>query len=149
MTTTTTAKTKACTRCGTKRPLTAFPFRSDARRRRSVCQRCINEAPAKSPAQPQPKPSRAPDLPRPDWGWQDAAACRGEDLVLFFGVDGERLEARLVRETHARGVCGGCPVRNACLDSAIATKAFGVWGGMNDDERRAERRRRMRRVNAA
>jgi len=26
--------------------------------------------------------------PRPSWGWQDDAACRGEDLVLFFGPDG-------------------------------------------------------------
>ena len=29
-------------------------------------------------------------LPRPNWGWQDAAACKGEDLLLFFGPDGER-----------------------------------------------------------
>ena len=32
--------------------------------------------------------------PRPSWGWQDAAACRGEDLVLFFGPDGERQPER-------------------------------------------------------
>ena len=30
-------------------------------------------------------------LPRPNWGWQDAAACRGEDLMLFFGPDGEHI----------------------------------------------------------
>src|SRR6185437_17150757 len=28
--------------------------------------------------------------PRPSWAWQDAGACRGKDIVLFFGPDGER-----------------------------------------------------------
>jgi len=32
--------------------------------------------------------------PRPNWGWQDAAACRGTDVVLFFGPDGERQPER-------------------------------------------------------
>ena len=26
--------------------------------------------------------------PRPNWGWQDAAACRGNEVVLFFGTEG-------------------------------------------------------------
>ena len=29
-------------------------------------------------------------LQRPNWGWQDEAACRGKEVVLFFGPDGER-----------------------------------------------------------
>jgi len=41
-------------------------------------------------------------LPRPNWGWQDAAACRGEDLLLFFGPDGERQPEREIRERKAK-----------------------------------------------
>ena len=47
-------------------------------------------------------------LPRPNWGWQDAAACRGEDLMLFFGPDGERQPERDVRERKAKQVCASC-----------------------------------------
>lgn len=145
-----TTTTKPCTRCKADRPLTAFPFRSDTRKRRSVCQRCINDVPAKSPAQPKPQTRRAPDLPRPDWGWQDDASCRGEDLVLFFGPDGERQPERQVREEKAKLICRGCPVRTCCLDYAVSRpEKFGTWGGLNEDERVAERRRRMRKANAA
>ena len=47
-------------------------------------------------------------LPRPNWGWQDAAACKGEDLLLFFGPDGERQPEREIRERKAKGVCAVC-----------------------------------------
>ena len=50
-------------------------------------------------------------LPRPNWGWQDAAACRGEDLLLFFGPDGERQPERDIRERKAKEICAACPVR--------------------------------------
>ena len=59
-------------------------------------------------------------LPRPNWGWQDAAACRGEDLMLFFGPDGERQPERDIRERKAKQVCASCPVRAACLAWALA-----------------------------
>lgn len=89
-------------------------------------------------------------LPRPSWGWQDAAACRGEDLVLFFGPDGERQPERDNREREARSVCARCPVQTECLSYAVARpEKYGVWGGQNEEERSAERRRRMRRANAA
>ena len=89
-------------------------------------------------------------LPRPNWGWQDSAACRGEDLMLFFGPDGERQPERDVRERKAKQVCASCPVRLECLNYAVARpEKYGTWGGLNEDERSAERRRRMRRANAA
>src|ERR1039457_5823411 len=89
-------------------------------------------------------------LPRPNWGWQDAAACRGEDLLLFFGPDGERQPEREIRERKAKGVCAACPVRLECLNYAVSRpEKYGTWGGLNEDERSAERRRRMRRGNAA
>lgn len=89
-------------------------------------------------------------LPRPNWGWQDAAACREEDLILFFGPDGERQPEREIRERKAKAVCADCPVRVECLNYAISRpEKYGVWGGLNEEERAAERRRRMRRANAA
>jgi WhiB family transcriptional regulator, redox-sensing transcriptional regulator len=89
-------------------------------------------------------------LPRPNWGWQDAAACREEDLILFFGPDGERQPEREIRERKAKAVCADCPVRVECLNYALSRpEKYGVWGGLNEEERAAERRRRMRRANAA
>lgn len=80
------------------------------------------------------------------WNWQDQAACRGEELDLFFGLDGERGPVREAREAEAAALCGGCPVRIACLNYAIGTgERYGTWGGLSEDERAAERRRRMRR----
>ncbi|TMS00131.1 WhiB family transcriptional regulator [Nonomuraea basaltis] len=84
--------------------------------------------------------------PRPSWAWQDDSACRGEDLVLFFGPDGERQPERDVRERKAKAVCSQCPVRAACLDYALSrNEKTGLWGGLSEDERASERRRRMRR----
>ena len=88
--------------------------------------------------------------PRPSWGWQDDAACRGEDLVLFFGPDGERPAQKDVRERKAKAICAQCPVRAACLDYALTRpEKYGTWGGLNEDERASERRRRMRRAASA
>ncbi|HEX3827166.1 MAG TPA: WhiB family transcriptional regulator, partial [Sporichthyaceae bacterium] len=37
-----------------------------------------------------------------------------------------------------------------CLNYALSRpEKYGVWGGLNEEERAAERRRRMRRANAA
>ncbi len=89
-------------------------------------------------------------LPRPNWGWQDAAACRNEDLILFFGPDGERQAEREVRERKAKAVCASCPVRADCLNYALSRpEKYGAWGGLSEEERAAERRRRMRRISAA
>jgi WhiB family redox-sensing transcriptional regulator len=69
------------------------------------------------------------------------AACRGQDLELFFGPDGERGEARDIRETEAKQVCGRCPVREACLEDAMEHHdRHGVFGGTTADERAEARR---------
>ena len=87
---------------------------------------------------------------RTNWAWQDAAACRGKEILLFFGPDGERQPERDVRERKAKAVCASCPVRAECLAYAISRpEKYGVWGGLNEEERASERRRRMRRANAA
>ncbi|HWG12839.1 MAG TPA: WhiB family transcriptional regulator [Streptosporangiaceae bacterium] len=89
-------------------------------------------------------------LPRPNWGWQDRGACRNEDVSLFFGPDGERQPERDIRERKAKAICAACPVRAECLNYALSRpEKYGTWGGLNEEERAAERRRRMRRANAA
>jgi WhiB family redox-sensing transcriptional regulator len=78
-------------------------------------------------------------------GWRDDAACRGEDPALFFPADDESEPGRLAREASAKAVCADCAVRSACLDFAQTRPArHGLWGGLSEDERAAERRRRQR-----
>lgn len=37
----------------------------------------------------------------------------------------------------AKGICSVCPIRWDCLDRALAEGIpFGVWGGMDEDDRR-------------
>lgn len=85
---------------------------------------------------------------RPDWGWQNDAQCWGEPLVLFFGPDGERQPERDRREARAKAICAQCPVRAECLNYALSRpEKYGTYGGLNEDERASERRRRMRRGN--
>ncbi len=69
-------------------------------------------------------------------------ACEGMDPALFFGRDGERQDEREIREREARTVCAGCPVRDRCLETALAApEKHGVWGGLNEDERATLRKR--------
>lgn len=80
------------------------------------------------------------------WSWQDRAACRGADLGLFFGLDGERGPERDRREAAAKAICATCTVRLQCGNYAIRNgEKYGIWGGFSEDERAAERRRRIRR----
>ena len=64
-------------------------------------------------------------------------------MNLFFGPDAEFVTARKQREAEAKAICAGCPVRDACLAYALDTgEAYGVWGGLSEDERRALLRQR-------
>jgi len=82
--------------------------------------------------------------------WQDRAACRGMDALLFFGPDNEPRAEREIREARAKAVCQLCPVRAQCLNYALRNSIkHGIWGGLNELERAPERRRRARRPDAA
>ena len=71
------------------------------------------------------------------------AACKGADLGLFFGPAAEFVTARQKREAAAKAICARCPVRLDCLDYALEhDERFGIWGGLNEDERRALLRQR-------
>jgi WhiB family transcriptional regulator, redox-sensing transcriptional regulator len=82
--------------------------------------------------------------------WQDRAGCVGMDAKLFFGPDGERWQEREIREAKVKAICASCPVRAQCLDYALGNSIkHGIWGGLNQEERTRERRRRARRPQAA
>jgi WhiB family transcriptional regulator, redox-sensing transcriptional regulator len=82
--------------------------------------------------------------------WQDRAACRGMDVLLFFGLSGEPGRERGIREAKAKAVCVSCPVQAQCLDYALGNSIMhGIWGGLSGEERARERRRRARRPDAA
>lgn len=84
-----------------------------------------------------------------DDDWQDYAACIGYDRKTFFGPDEsdpeESPNEKHERQDHARSVCRKCPVRVECLEYALAYNIrYGVWGGMTDEQRRSEQRKRTR-----
>ena len=71
--------------------------------------------------------------------WQPRAACRGPQSAVFFPpTQFERKEEKLERERRAKEICTGCSVRKDCLDYAIGIREpHGIWGGLNEVERRA------------
>ena len=81
-----------------------------------------------------------------EYGWQWRASCRGEDTSLFFPPNHPEVrEEREVRERRAKALCGACPVRMDCLEYAVRTREpYGIWGGLNEMERRVLLRRRDR-----
>ncbi len=69
--------------------------------------------------------------------WRRDAACRDLDTAVFFPDTDEEVAA-------AKAVCVACPVREACLEFALITRQDdGVWGGLDENERRRVRRRRQ------
>lgn len=76
--------------------------------------------------------------------WQERGACRTADRDLFFVPNGERGNsiAKNEREAAAKAVCEFCPVKATCLEEALKDDLQGVWGGTNDEERRAIKRER-------
>jgi WhiB family redox-sensing transcriptional regulator len=69
--------------------------------------------------------------------WSTRAACRNADPELFFTPEGDRGNVVREREAKAKAVCGFCLVKADCLADALENGLVGVWGGTNDDERRA------------
>lgn len=55
------------------------------------------------------------------------ARCKDIDTELFFPVQ-DKFTAEEERYL-TQNLCGGCPVKEACLEWAIVHERFGVWGG--------------------
>ena len=88
-------------------------------------------------------PPRILERPKSATGWMDQAVCKHPDVDprWFFADEGSPDEAL------AKRVCDGCPVQQACLNSAVDTReTLGIWGGRSERTRR--RIRRARRLSA-
>ena len=72
--------------------------------------------------------------------WRSKAACQGLDPDIFYPVHRRRRRAE-----PAKVICAVCPVREACLEHALAVREKdGVWGGATERERRRIIRQRRR-----
>lgn len=69
-----------------------------------------------------------------DFEWHDRGACRGLDLSKgdpFFPAKGGSTR-------KAKAICGGCEVRDVCLEWALANGIeYGIYGGLSGRERKA------------
>jgi len=78
--------------------------------------------------------------------WRHRAACRDTDADLFFPEADPGTPAYEQQAAEAKAVCAGCPVRWKCREYALgAYEKQGIWGGLGEDERHLEMRRRTRR----
>lgn len=75
--------------------------------------------------------------------WRHKAACRDEEPELFFPIG--NTGPALMQIDEAKKVCQRCDMTEVCLNWALETgQDAGVWGGMNEDERRSLKRKRAR-----
>lgn len=84
----------------------------------------------------------------PDPIWDDRAACRSSPLGAdaWFIPDQSSLQRKAAVQT-----CNRCPILAACRQWAISDPNIigGVFGGLSDEDRKAERRRRKKAAKAA
>lgn len=75
--------------------------------------------------------------------WMARGMCRFEPPEVFFPSDAGGVE-------HAKRVCKTCPVRETCLEYALAHRIdHGVWGGASERQRRRILKQRKRARGAA
>jgi len=79
-----------------------------------------------------------------EYTWRANAECRGENAVYFFAPSHfERKPEKDLREGSARALCRRCKVQQQCLDYSIQVEeGHGIWGGLNELERKRLLRRR-------
>lgn len=72
--------------------------------------------------------------------WRHRANCLAHDPELFFAVGTSG--PALLQVAEAKAVCATCPVAAECLTWAMDNgQDAGVWGGLDEDERRELKRR--------
>lgn len=77
-------------------------------------------------------------LAEADEDWYVDALCVDADTDWFFPVG-------YADQENMAHYCTDCPVRVECGEFALATnQEAGIWGGMTEEARRRERRRRAR-----
>ena len=68
--------------------------------------------------------------------WSNRAACLTSEPEVFFpiGNGGGALD----EVSAAKAICAACAVLSECRDYALRTRQpFGVWGGLDEEQRRA------------
>lgn len=70
--------------------------------------------------------------------WHGRGLCIGEDPDVFFPSHGDL-------GAMAREICAACAVRDDCLNYATQADEFGIWGGLDQQERRNLKRKQCRR----
>ncbi|MFD3717227.1 WhiB family transcriptional regulator [Streptomyces sp. NPDC058674] len=80
--------------------------------------------------------------------WRDRALCRQiPDADTEFFPVGTTAPFRAVTE-RTKEFCGFCPVRMACAEWALTQNMeFGIWGGLDEFERRSIRRNHSKKLN--
>ena len=83
--------------------------------------------------------------------WYEHAACRGQDINLFFDPKDRNLRRN---DSAALAFCNGnnerkpCPVREQCLEFALSFSQeydmYGIYGGLTGAQRRRLRRGDLR-----
>lgn len=108
---------------------------------KGLCRRCYMRAYMRGHAAPRPKAARRVPArhTRPaleddlDRGWMLRAACRDEDPALWFPDTTDYQQAR--------AICDGCPVKDACLNDALALRDFaGMRAGLTPKQLRRRAR---------
>lgn len=80
--------------------------------------------------------------------WMDQAACGGSDLGIFFPesiVPGGRETPKKHEWDKAKRICYRCPVMESCRRDTLG-EIYGVWGGLDPEQRLEMRRKISRRV---
>ena len=77
---------------------------------------------ASSPYEPVPIPD--------DTDWRNSGACVTVGGDIWFPTKADSIAA-----DKAIAICGGCPVRDLCLQAGMFEK-HGIWGGKTPDERK-------------
>jgi WhiB family redox-sensing transcriptional regulator len=71
--------------------------------------------------------------------WRSHANCIGVDPELFFPISSTGLGR--MQAQAAKQVCGACPVARECARWALRQgELYGIWGGLDEEDRRAARR---------
>lgn len=134
MTTTILPPKKVCAGCGKRFPKPKNLTRAEWEKRRYCTAACCSRA--KVGRKMPPRPPRAPrgTVPLPslaDQPWLAGAECADHPEVDAVGPDTRRLgQTSLAWTGPIKALCDRCPVTTQCLAYGVATKSYGVWGGV-------------------
>jgi WhiB family redox-sensing transcriptional regulator len=70
--------------------------------------------------------------------WRADAECQADNATYFYAPSHfERKPEKDLREGIARALCHRCQVREQCLEYSLrVAESHGIWGGLNELERK-------------